>query len=185
VRGGSGNRPAYSPRKTCPRGEAQVPLWRQRWLVAANPSKWLKTRSNDHDPCGSRPHVKFHAPCGSPTPSGPTPTGPTPTEPMPTEPRAAGPNARGYGTADVWGLWGHGLGCRMDREAQRERGCRMDRGGHWERGCRMDRGRYCGSSTTLTDSPLPTSVVSKGEPALPLSGKFSSFLVVAFHSPVQ
>ena len=38
---------------------------------------------------------------------------------------------------------------------------------------------------TLTDSPLPTSVVSKGEPALPLSCKFSSFLVVALHSPVQ
>ena len=95
------------------------------------------------------------APPPGPTPTGPMPTGPTPTGPHPTEPRSAGPNARGYGTADAGALWGHGLGCRMDRDGQRERGCRMDRDG------------YCGLSATLTDSRLPTGVACWGEPALP------------------
>ena len=50
-----------------------------------------------------------------------------------------------------------------------------------------DRETQRGFSATLTDSPLPTGVVSKGEPALPLSGKSPrrKLLVVAFHSPVQ
>jgi len=46
----------------------------------------------------------------------------------------------------AWSRWGLdrarvGSGCRMDREAQRERGCRMDCDAHWGLGCRMDRGR--------------------------------------------
>ena len=144
--------------ETCLRGEAQVPLWRQRWLAAANPSKWPKARSNDHDPCGSRTTTDFHDPCGSPNPPEPTRTHPSRGGFSRARLTGAHPWAKGSclrGRSSPQGCCGTGRGCRMDRDSQRL--C----------GCRMDRGRYCGSSTTLTDSRLPTSVACCGEPALP------------------
>jgi len=98
--------------ETCAGGEAQVPLQRQRWLEAANPSKWLKSRTNDHDPCGSRIASERHDPCGSHAPSERhDPCGsPTPSGPMPTGPRSAGPNARGYGAAHLCGSGGARVG---------------------------------------------------------------------------
>ena len=80
---------------------AAGPLQRQRWLAAANPSKWLKTSTNTHDPCGSRAPSDRRDPCGSPPrpvqshPS-PPPPGPPPPAPCPPGP---GPPDRTLGAA--------------------------------------------------------------------------------------
>jgi len=186
------------------RGGSAASPWRQRWLAAANPSKWPKSRSNDHDPCGSRAHADRHDPCDSRAPTEPHDPCGSPTR-APTARRHQRLRSPERSVRRTWARWAWawwawawwawarwawarwgldraGLGCRLEHGGLRGFGCRMDRDGQRERGCRMDRGRYCGFSATLTDSPLPTSVVSRGEPALPLSGKSPrrKLLVVAF-----
>ena len=115
-----GGKATTTKEETCLRGEAQVPLWRQRGLAAANPSKWPKARTNRHKPCGSRAHAELHDPCGSPNPPEPdSPESDSPEsgspEPDSPGPGSAGPtrrgsplgrNARFFGVAHLCGAVG-------------------------------------------------------------------------------